>query len=188
MPFQEAFNVKPNVKEGAKMEVNANAFQRGGQLEEKAATEIKSVQENLNWMQQRMKKDLNADEMKVAWLAIERELENSIPSTFKASYEGANWTERAELINGQILSGLEQFIRTRLEDVIAITDDESWTGSVSRSEAANILKKLNPSVTDDEVKAFQARYVQPNLLDQGAMAVGQRSTMRRAADEAMNMK
>jgi len=166
---------------------------------------LTEIQRRLDFMQKNLKKDLNTAELKVANLAIEEELEESIPSSFRKAYEETeSWDEAAKLISKNILTNVNKFIgeavkndmrtgkldkNSRLAKVIDIVDAESWTGSVSKSEAGDIYKAVveskptAPNVhlvpTEDAVIAFMDHYSAPSLLEQGARAIAARNRKRR---------
>lgn len=189
MAFKEAFNVVPE-GEGSKMEVNTNAFKDGNELGAEAQTKLTDLQKKLDDMQETMKKDLNADELRVANMAIERELEASIPDQFRTEYESAqDWERAANAIQYHILSAVNTFMYVRLQQIIKTVDDESWTGSVSKDEVASIIRDLDPTLTPDEVLAFQDRYSAPSALEEGARAASNSfASHRRQIDEAMNAR
>lgn len=198
MGFKEAFTVAPKGKDKeVTMEVNANAFQVGGRVEQQAADRIKFIQENLDYMQKRLKPPLNSDELKVAWLAIERELEEvKAPKSVQDIIREQN-VSQSEAVNialGNILTGVEDFVRTRLQTVIDIVDDEDWIGSVSKDEAGTILTDIeksrdaNSHLSAQAIQEFKNRYAHPNLLEQGGRGIASGSSMRSAADEAMGMR
>ncbi|MFH0837656.1 MAG: hypothetical protein V1880_00100 [Patescibacteria group bacterium] len=206
MPFEEAFNVVPKGKE-TKLEVNVNAFKSGNEFAETAKARLEEIQSRLDFMQKHLKKDLNTAELRMANLAIEKELEDSIPDSFSKEYFDANtsWPEAAALIAGKILTNVNHFIgekvsndltgtgdlqvKSRLRKVVDIVDSESWTGDVSKSEAGDIYTALEKSrrrtPTPEAVTAFMDRYSSPSLLEKGGRAIAGGSPGRRAADEAM---
>ncbi len=201
MSFKEAFNVSSKVEKGKKkteMKVDVNAFAEGGMLEEKSAELIGDIQKNIDYMKKLIGKDLNADETKIAWLAIERELEMNIPNNVSSvmSEKAISHSEAVNQVLGNILLKVEDYVRGRLKTVIKTVDNESWMGNVSKSEAGDILKALeksrdpNSHLTKEAVQAFQDRYANPNAFDQGVrvMMAGGRSTSTDRADRAMHAK
>jgi len=194
MAFEEAFNVVPKGQE-TKLQVNTNAFKEENEIGKKAAEALAEIQGRLDFMQKHLKKDLNVSELKVANLAIEQELEDSIPPNFKKAYEAAgSWSEAARLITGNILTNVNHFIGEkvrndfsgtgdimgagRLQKVIDVVDSESWTDSVSKSEAGDIYTALEKSrgrtPARDAVIAFMDSYSAPSLLEGGARAIAAR--------------
>lgn len=185
MAFNEAFNVVPE-GEGAKLAVSKGPFKEGSELDSKVEDRLDEVQKKLDEMQKTMKEDLNADELKVASLAIERELENSIPGSFKKEYEQSEtWSECADLVTQHILENVNSFAINRLKKVIDAIDSESWTGSVDKDEVADILREIDPGISDEEVEALQNRYSSPSLLEQAPKNIQNRYAQ---IDEVMKMR
>lgn len=197
----EAFNVVPTGAEGeTKLKVNKNAFAVEGELGDAVDKALDEVQKRLDFMQKKMKKDLNTAELKIANLAIEEELESSIPPSFRDAYDQEeSWSEAARLIAGNILVNVNHYIgevvnddltgtgklmgadASRLRRVIDVVDAESWTDDVSKEEAGDIYVALKESVphpkgvstepTPEAVVAFMDRYSPPSLLEEGARAI-----------------
>lgn len=172
MPFQEALNVVETEK-GPKLEVNVNAFaNKENELGESIKYTLNRAQDELDRMSDYMETKLNKDELRVANLVIERELENSIPSKFKDAYKNAEtWKEAVDLVTEHILKNIQDFIVSRMKKVIEIVDDESWTSSLSKGEIKDILQNINPNITDKEIDSLVRLSMGENLLEEGGKAI-----------------
>jgi len=154
MSFEEALQVR-ETGESSKLEINANAFtNEENELSESAKFTLKRAQDELDSMSDYMETKLNKEELRVANLAIERELEKSIPERFKEDYRNAeNWPEAVNLITEHVLKNIQDFISSRMKKVVETVDDESWTSSLSKGEVEDILKDIDPDITDDQILA-----------------------------------
>lgn len=166
MPFQEAIQATEEA-EGSKLEMNVKAFtDEENNLGESVQDVLIKAQDQLDQMHEYMETELNKDELRVANLAIERELEKSIPNRFKSAYEQAGtWPEAADLITEHILSNIQDFAASRLKKIVEIVDDESWIGSPSKDEVEDILKDIDPNISKGDIAALQAKYQNPYLTD-----------------------
>jgi len=172
MPFEEALQIK-EVPEGSKLEVNVNAFtNKENELRESLQYTLKRAQDELGRMSGYMKTKLNKEELRVANLAIKRELEKNMPPDFMEQYrEAKDWGEAVNLITKNILENIQRFATNRLEKVVKIVDDESWTSSLRKDEVEDILKNLDPNITDEQILAFQRQIYGEDLLEEGGKAI-----------------
>ncbi len=116
---------------------------------------VKEINDHLEGMQKIMRDDLNISELRVAAQAVEEELESSIPAEFKEAYDKTeNWSDASAVLSSNILETVQNMVKEvageykatdRLKKIIDITDSESWTGSLSASEAKDVLKAVRDS-------------------------------------------
>lgn len=175
MPF-DAFRVS-QAGETSKLETNTASFQGGAQeLGASAADMLWHADNMLANMTKEMKGQLNAKELKIAHLAMERELEASIPDNFKRQYEDAKefggWKKAADLITANILSTVHNFVndyyssRGRAKTIVDTADNVSWSGYVSKSDVSSALSKLYPDITAGDIAVAQEKWANPGASDE----------------------
>lgn len=167
MPF-DAFKAS-----GDSIKIETESFKNKGEIGKPATEQLKVVQAELNKITARMKGDLNKQELKLATLAVERELEDSVPDNFKMYYDRAEtWNDAAELITGDVLSTVQDFIVSGLEDVISVVDEESWTDNLNKGEVEDVLKDLDPTITQGEIDEIYATWSgKENFFEKGKNAI-----------------
>jgi len=188
MPFQEALQTTETT-EGSKLEVNMDAFTDSeNKLGETAQDVLTQAQDMLKQMHKTMESDLNEGELRAANLAIERELENSIPNRFKQAYEKAeSWGEAADLITEHLLSNIQDFVANRLNQVVETVDDESWIGSPSKDEVGDILEDIDSNISRGEKVALQAKYQNPYISDSELAMIREKSNKTIAQQTRSNI-
>ncbi|MBN2087627.1 hypothetical protein JW758_04735 [Candidatus Peregrinibacteria bacterium] len=160
--------------------VNKEAFAKDGEIGQSAEDELNKVQGELNKVTKKLKSDLNKNEIKLATLAIERELENEMPDDFKMYYDRAkDWTEAASEITSSVLSRVQNFVTGRLEKVVSIVDEESWTDNLDKGEVEDVLKELDPNISSAEIEQLYSKWSgkKTDALTKGknaALALGSR--------------
>jgi len=210
MPF-DAFEVTPSA-EGSNLEMKTGSFtDKENKLGEKVSQTLNDADKMLANMTKEMKSDLSADELKVAHLAMEQELENSIPSNFAKLYDSTEtWADTADLVTAHILSTVNDFVNSylsggRSKHIAETIDDASWFGGMDASDVPSVFKKLGltkgdaavaqakwnePNISDDRLASIRREADAGSLLHQGMVASknpGHRSQNRqRQLDNAMN--
>lgn len=151
------------------IQVKTESFKDKGELGGTAESELNKVQEELNRIMDKMKDPLNKKELKLATLAVERELEGGIPDDFRYYYEKTDdWSEATKLITGDILGTVQDFVTNRLATVIDVVDAESWTDNLDKGEVGDVLKTLDPTITKSEIEKLYARWNgKGGLLEEG---------------------
>jgi hypothetical protein len=215
MAFQEAFKVE--TKEGQPpLQVNAalfaenpNALAAGQGLAAEVETVSDTIQRKLNEMQKQAKDrwGMNGDEFRLAMLAMENELDLSVPDNFREVYKAAKTPEEAaQVISRNILQNVHNFMTATMREVV--NKETGMTRripvgpsradyivgkaadislmSVNKQEAVAFLKSIDPNITDQEVNNIWAKFDPGNAITDAGKAIARRTNPR--ADEAKNMR
>lgn len=216
MPFQEAFKVEtkegqPPLQVNAKLFAeNPNALTAGQGLSTEVKTVSDTIQRKLNEMQRQAKGRLNMndDEFRLAVLAMENELELSIPDNFREVYKAAKTPEEAaQIITRDILKKVHDFTSATMREVVSregvtrripvgpsraeyLAERAANISlmSVDQEEAVAYLKSIDPNITDQEVNSIWASFKPGNVMTDAGRGIARGSSMRRAADQAKDMK
>jgi len=181
MPFEAAFDIT-GAGEEAKLEVRMDTFMDEEDHEfGNIGNALTKVQEYLDGLKEIVdRSDINEDEPQMLFLAIERELENSIPDKFAKEYaeaKKAGKTEKAaELITNHILQKIQDFViekarfefqqTEKLQKWIDTTDNTLWGDEIDNAEdIKTVLENIDPNVSAADVAVVQAKWRFPNLAD-----------------------
>jgi|GEM_PF-5586798 len=215
MPF-DAFKVESKDSQPP-LQVNANLFAENPNAlaaGQGLATEVKTVsdtiQRKLNEMQKRAEGrwNMNSDEFRLAVLAMENELDLSVPDNFREAYKNAKSPEEAaQVITRNILMPVNNFVNATMREVVSSTGAirripvgpsraeyiatkaaDISIASVNKGEAVAFLKGIDPNITDQEVNNIWANFKPANAITDAGRGIARGSSMRRRSDEAMNSK
>lgn len=216
MAFQEAFHVEakegqPPLQVNAKLFAeNPNALDAGRNLATEVKTVTDTIQRKLNEMQKRAKDrwNMNSDEFRLAVLAMENELDLSVPDNFREAYKQAKSPEEAaQIITRDILKKVHDFTTATMREVVSregitrripvgpsraeyLAEQAAnlSIASVSKEDAVAYLRGIDPNITDAEVNQIWANLKPGNAITDAGRGIARGSSMRRSADEAMNMR
>lgn len=163
MGFESTFNVEPKGNETT-IKIDKGAFMKEGVLATNAKNILDLAQITLNSGQAMMKKTLKGgDEMSVANLAIEKMLNDSIPTKFEREYReaGNDWEQATFLITMNILATLNDHISNKLPQVIKAVDKaSSYIGTdMDKKQATKAYTRLG--FGPEEIQGFLERYKPP---------------------------
>lgn len=188
MSFESALDVRGREEE-TKIEVRAETFMDAEDHEYGAiADALTKVQEYLDGIKDIVDRDnvINEDEPRLLYLAIERELENSIPGNFKILYKEAKEAgkpqEAANLITKNILGKLQEFVieksrfefqkTPKLEEIIGTIDNALWGDEIDKPEdIEGVMKKLDKDISKSDIAVIQAKWNNPYLMDDQILAI-----------------
>jgi len=114
MAFQEAYKA---TSEGVRLD--ETAFTEGKKLGTALNSKFNEVNGRLAEMGTAMGEEMSGDGLVAANEAAKRELNDSIPSSFRAEYEAAeDDAEAAALVHEHILADVDSFITQKMEGVV----------------------------------------------------------------------
>ena len=160
MPF-DAFEAS-----GDSVKVKEESFKRGGILENPVKAALKNVNKDAEKIKNNKNLDeLNKKELTLAMLAFKEELNNSIPDveygegkdqrfrTFKQAYEHEAETgeDAAELITIGILNPLQNFAKSKINQIIERIDEQRWIFDLTKDDVRKVLSEVNPGITEEDV-------------------------------------
>jgi hypothetical protein len=190
MPFEGALEVT-GTGEQAKLEVKMETFMDAEDSEYGYIGDaLTKVQKHLDFLKEAVdKSDIDEDEPRLLFLAIERELENSIPERFDKEYkeakEAGNSKEAADLITKNILKKVQDFViekaefefrqTDKLQNIIDTIDNALWFDQVDiPQDIEDVMKKLDKDISKADIAVIQAKWLNPNITDGELLALRQK--------------
>ena len=178
----------------SKLEMKAESFTDGeNQLGESVSAVLDSANNILGNMTEEMKNALTGAELKAAHLAMEQELEDSIPAGFATAYEraGSSWQLAANLVTAEILSTVQDYVNDYLaggrpKEIEQKVDKYSWFGGMGADDLPTVFERLGldrgdiavaqakwkkPNSTEQELAQIRRKAEEGNLLEQGWVAI-----------------
>ena len=140
---------------------------------------VEAINKHLEAMTEQMGIKLEEkQELKMALLVIERDLENSIPPNFKNAYENTgDWRDAAELVTAHILSGPQKYLTEyyaqtpALQKVIKTVDAETWTATLDEGEREDVLRDIDPNISEADIAVVQAKWNNPDISEEQVAAI-----------------